>query len=134
MAAEDGGRIPIMWVWAAIDWPHGPPVRVPGRRFAALAPESQAQQAVFAVDCDIPTDWDLDRAMAAMLTPDALALVECRQARVAVFGRRQRPGMRLSAGDRIELLGPIWADPKAARRRRVEREREGESGRKWRPG
>lgn len=37
----------------------------------------------------------------------------------AVFGERQRPGYLLRDGDRVELLRPLQADPKDARRRRA---------------
>ncbi|PJJ99525.1 RnfH family protein [Lysobacteraceae bacterium NML91-0213] len=37
----------------------------------------------------------------------------------AVFGERVEPGAALADGDRIELLRPLVADPKDARRRRA---------------
>jgi len=37
----------------------------------------------------------------------------------SVFGERAQPGYRLRDGDRIELLRPLQADPKEARRRRA---------------
>ncbi|HEX5662429.1 MAG TPA: RnfH family protein, partial [Xanthomonadaceae bacterium] len=36
-----------------------------------------------------------------------------------VFGERVEPTHRLREGDRVELLGPLQADPKEARRRRA---------------
>ena len=38
---------------------------------------------------------------------------------LAVFGRAANPGTRLHAGDRIELLRPLLADPKQRRRERA---------------
>lgn len=38
---------------------------------------------------------------------------------VAVFGERAEPARVLRDGDRVELLGPLLADPKEARRRRA---------------
>ncbi|GAA5074530.1 RnfH family protein [Lysobacter panacisoli] len=38
----------------------------------------------------------------------------------AVFGVRVEPGTVLREGDRVELLRPLQADPKDARRRRAE--------------
>jgi len=38
----------------------------------------------------------------------------------AVFGERARPGRPLEHGDRIEVLRPLIADPKEARRRRAQ--------------
>ena len=44
----------------------------------------------------------------------------------AVFGQRAEPGTELRDGDRVELLRPLEADPKQARRERVaERRRTG---------
>ena len=41
-------------------------------------------------------------------------------ARLAVFGRAVTPETRLHDGDRIEILRPLLADPKTARRKRAE--------------
>lgn len=48
---------------------------------------------------------------------------------IAVFGERRGPGTCLRDGDRIELLGPLFADPKQSRLRRaqVQRARNGDS-------
>ena len=40
---------------------------------------------------------------------------------VAVHGERAMPERVLREGDRVELLGPLQADPKDARRRRAAR-------------
>lgn len=40
---------------------------------------------------------------------------------LAVFGRRVPPERRLAAGDRVEVLRPLVADPKSARRDRAAR-------------
>lgn len=40
---------------------------------------------------------------------------------LAVFGQRVPPEQPLRAGDRVEVLRPLVADPKAARRDRVAR-------------
>jgi hypothetical protein len=37
----------------------------------------------------------------------------------AIFGQRVRPETLLADGDRVELLRPLVADPKEARRRRA---------------
>ncbi len=39
----------------------------------------------------------------------------------AVFGERAEPARVLREGDRVELLGPLLADPKEARRQRARR-------------
>ena len=41
----------------------------------------------------------------------------------AVFGQRVDAGATLHDGDRVELLRPLQADPKEARRQRVEERR-----------
>ena len=41
----------------------------------------------------------------------------------AVFGRRVEPADPVSEGDRIEVLRPLQADPKEARRARAQRGR-----------
>lgn len=43
----------------------------------------------------------------------------------AVFGVAVEPATLLRDGDRVELLRPLEADPKEARRRRAQRQREG---------
>lgn len=45
--------------------------------------------------------------------------------KAAIFGEHREPGAPLYAGDRIELLGPLRVDPKAARRRRAATSRGG---------
>lgn len=42
----------------------------------------------------------------------------------AIFGNRVEPEVVLREGDRIELLRPLLADPKEARRQRVEARRQ----------
>lgn len=42
----------------------------------------------------------------------------------AVHGERVEAGAVLGAGDRVELLRDLQADPKVARRRRAERQRQ----------
>jgi putative ubiquitin-RnfH superfamily antitoxin RatB of RatAB toxin-antitoxin module len=41
----------------------------------------------------------------------------------AIFGQRVEGDSPLRDGDRVELLRPLQADPKEARRQRVERRR-----------
>jgi putative ubiquitin-RnfH superfamily antitoxin RatB of RatAB toxin-antitoxin module len=53
---------------------------------------------------------------------------------IAVFGQRRAPEEALHPGDRIELLGPLRADPKLARQRRVAHRRATDGRDKWRAG
>lgn len=62
-----------------------------------LAPGSTARDAVRASGLDLP------------------------HAALGRFGKRIEPGTALSDGDRVELLRPLFADPKEARRRRARR-------------
>jgi len=57
----------------------------------------------------------LQRAAALGFAPAIEADPDC----LAVFGRAATPATRLHAGDRIELLRPLVADPKQRRRERA---------------
>lgn len=61
----------------------------------------------------------LARAQAQGFAP----AVQADPGRVAVFGQLATPATRLRAGDRIELLRPLQADPKERRRERAGRGR-----------
>ena len=41
------------------------------------------------------------------------------QADLAIWGKLARPGQKLEAGDRVEILRPLIADPKEGRRKRA---------------
>ena len=45
--------------------------------------------------------------------------------RLGVYGKRKTPDAALHARDRVEILGPLIADPKTARRRREPPRRHG---------
>jgi putative ubiquitin-RnfH superfamily antitoxin RatB of RatAB toxin-antitoxin module len=50
----------------------------------------------------------------------ALSGIDCGGvAGLSVFGERVEPAHTLREGDRVELLGPLQADPKEARRHRA---------------
>jgi putative ubiquitin-RnfH superfamily antitoxin RatB of RatAB toxin-antitoxin module len=57
----------------------------------------------------------LARAAALGFAPAIEADAQC----LAVFGRAASLGTRLHAGDRIEILRPLLADPKQRRRERA---------------
>lgn len=75
-------------------------------------------------------------ALAALRADEGAAAVIGRLGRgelqTAIHGERCEPGAMLHAGDRIELLADLSVDPKAARRRRVEKRRALEPRSKWR--
>jgi len=62
---------------------------------------------------DLPEGATIAEALAAAQLP------EDDHVAVAVFGVRAEAGTVLRDGDRIELLRPLQADPKDARRRRA---------------
>lgn len=83
-------------------------------------------------------DYQGEPGVDALLADPRLADIAARVAaghwRMAVYGKPARPGMPIHDGDRIELLGPITADPKAARHARVRAERGQQGGGKWSRG
>ena len=48
--------------------------------------------------------------------------------RCAIYGRRTEDDVLLAPGDRVEILGPLNVDPKAARVRRAKAGRKSERG------
>jgi len=70
------------------------------------------------------------RVVAVALAPGATARdaveasgVEAKYAALGMFGKAIEPETVLKDGDRVELLRPLAADPKEARRRRARRSR-----------
>ena len=57
----------------------------------------------------------LERARQLQFAPAREAAAEA----LAIFGRPAGPSTRLHAGDRIEILRPLLADPKQRRRERA---------------
>ena len=73
-----------------------------------------------AVEVELPEGASVEDALVAAgweCVPDVVAY--------AVFGQRVERQARLHDGDRLELLRPLLADPKQARRERVEARRAG---------
>jgi putative ubiquitin-RnfH superfamily antitoxin RatB of RatAB toxin-antitoxin module len=75
------------------------------RRFERI--ELEVVEAATVRDAVLAAGWDDD--------PDVVAY--------AIFGQRVDSGVVLHDGDRVELLRPLLADPKEARRQRVEERR-----------
>ncbi len=82
----------------------------------------------------IPASATLEQALALGCRAGLLRPEELGELGVAVFGRRRAPQEHLQPGDRIELLGPLLADPKEARQRRVAHRRAAGGRDRWRPG
>ena len=67
-----------------------------------------------AEDLDLPEGASVAAALAATHLPqDGVA-------GLSIHGERVDAGARLRDGDRLELLGPLLADPKDSRRRRAQ--------------
>jgi len=74
------------------------------------------------VSVQVPAAATLAEAvrMSGVLEGTDLAIEACR---LGVYGKRKTPDAPLHARDRVEILGPLIADPKTARRRRVQKVR-----------
>ncbi len=81
----------------------------------------------------IPAATTLEHALALACRAGLVRAEDLGGLGVAVFGRRRSPEERLHHGDRIELLGPLLIDPKAARQRRVAHRRAAGGRDRWRP-
>lgn len=81
----------------------------------------------------IPEGCTVGQALAAAVRARLIAAETLARCSVAVFGRRCAPDDPLHDGDRIELAGPLSADPKEARQRRVAHRRAAAGRDKWRP-
>ena len=124
----------IHFVWVNADWPTGSPMRSPGsvseNAFDVDGADSR-QPGVSLATRTVSPGTDLQAALQGHLAQWALARLGERNASAAVFGRRGRPRQGLYMDDRIELLGPLTADPKSDRRLRVKNERAGAGRDKW---
>lgn len=80
---------------------------------AYAGPEGQALVAV-----DVPAGGTVADAIAASGIVERLGLFEAALS-YAIFGQGARAATPLAEGDRVELLRPLVADPKDARRRRA---------------
>ncbi len=58
-------------------------------------------------------------ALAAADLPASVPGLVLDDSMLAIFGRTATPGSRLHDGDRVEVLRPLLADPKQARRERA---------------
>ncbi len=74
------------------------------------------------VSVQVPADATAADAVrvSRVLEGTDLAIEACR---LAVYGKRKTADAPLHARDRVEILGPLIADPKTARRRRVQKVR-----------
>lgn len=80
---------------------------------AYAGPEGEAVETV-----DLPASATLADALAHSTLPLRLGL-DLATLSFALFGQRAGPHAALRDGDRVELLRPLLADPKVARRQRA---------------
>jgi putative ubiquitin-RnfH superfamily antitoxin RatB of RatAB toxin-antitoxin module len=67
----------------------------------------------------VPEGSSVGEALARAAALDFAPAVEADANCLAIFGRAANLGTRLHAGDRIEILRPLLADPKQRRRERA---------------
>ena len=99
--------IQVSVIWLPTDWEQ-PPVDG-GQNVFSLTGQGEAplHQASFTVSSDMPVEQFLQDH----LKESAQTRLASRSHGVSVWGRRIKADQRLCADDRIELLGPISADP-----------------------
>lgn len=76
----------------------------------------------FLVRCDVAPGTTVGEALDASGV-DAACRIAWRSLSVGIWSKPARPDAVLGDGDRIEIYRPLQADPKDARRRRVEKAR-----------
>jgi len=124
----------IHFVWVEADWGEAIPLKggsEVNRSAYAVSQADSRQPALAMASRQVGVGSDVEQALAAHLSEQALRRLASGEISAAIFGRRARSDQALYAGDRIELLGPISADPKDARRARVQHERQVSSRDKW---
>ena len=84
-------------------------------------PDAQA-----VVDLTLPAGSTVADALAAACAGSTtLAALDLDRFAVGIFGEHVEREQALAAGDRVEIYRPLLADPKAARRARAEKQRNG---------
>ncbi len=110
----------------------GAPVRLSVRVSVCYA----TPDAVFLKDIEVPAGTTIAGAIAASGLVQAHPEADPSTMRVGIFSKLKTPDTVVRDGDRVELYRPLIADPKQARRKRVQKTREGgtREGQKWRRG
>ncbi|MFM7570572.1 MAG: RnfH family protein [Betaproteobacteria bacterium] len=80
---------------------------------------------------ELPTGATVSAALSALARIDLADHLAAGMLSVAIFGEHATPNSVLHDGDRIELLGPLLADPKASRARRAEVQRRRRGDVRW---
>jgi|GEM_PF-3171320 len=120
--------IQVNVIWLPADW-DAPPIEG-GQAAYALTGHDEA--ALCQTSFTVAADLLVEQFLADHLSESVRDQIVNRERGVSIWGRRITADQRLSASDRIELLGPISADPKSDRRARVKQERAKQMNRRWR--
>ncbi|WER47400.1 RnfH family protein [Cupriavidus sp. WKF15] len=88
---------------------------------------------VFLKELDVPAGTTIAAAIVGSGLQQACPEVDPSTMRVGIYGKLKTPDTVVRAGDRVEVYRPLTADPKTARRRRVQKTRESgtREGQKW---
>ncbi len=88
---------------------------------------------VFLKTLDVPEGTTIAAAIVGSGLQQAFPEVDPSTMRVGIYGKLKTPETLLREGDRVEVYRPLTADPKQARRRRVQKTRESgtREGQKW---
>jgi len=91
---------------------------------------------VFLKDVAVPAGTSVEGAIRASGLTEAYPEVDPSTARVGIYGKLKTPDTLVRDGDRVEVYRPLTADPKQARRKRVQKTRATgtREGQKWRRG
>ncbi|MDF3836496.1 RnfH family protein [Cupriavidus basilensis] len=89
--------------------------------------------AAFLKELEVPPGTTIVAAIGASGLLQACPEVDPATMRVGIFGKLKTPDTVVRAGDRIEIYRPLVADPKSARRKRVQKIRQAgtREGQKW---
>lgn len=88
---------------------------------------------VFVKDIEVPAGTTIAAAIVGSGLQQECPEVDPSTMRVGIFGKLKTPETVVREGDRVEVYRPLTADPKQARRKRVQKTREGgtREGQKW---
>lgn len=98
-----------------------------------VEPDQALARGSIVVSCAVrcPAGATIGDALRLLNDPSMLQALESEALQPAIFGELRPMDSALSAGDRIELLGPLHADPKTSRVRRAEVQRSRKGDHRW---
>jgi len=89
------------------------------------------QPGVMCQRVELPAGATVSAAISALARNDLSDQLSAGVLSVAIFGEHATPASVLHGGDRVELLGPLLADPKESRARRAEVQRRRRGDARW---